>query len=192
MLLSAIIANIPTIFTLASPMPLIARPEPNEYESYYGTYVNKVPEGDVLDILERQRREMRQLLGDLPADKANYCYAPGKWSIKEVIGHMADAERVFCYRALRFARGDRTPLSSFDENDFVLNANFAQRSLFDLADEYDAVREGTIQLFRNLNPDAFMRTGTAGEKEFTVRALVYIVAGHDRHHLGLLRERYLT
>ncbi len=172
-------------------MPFIARPEPSEYGSYYGTYVSKVPEGDVLDILERQRGEMRQLLGDLPADKANYRYAPGKWSIKEVIGHMADTERVFCYRSLRFARGDGTPLPSFDENDYVLNANFAQRTIMDLADEYDAVRRATILLFRNFSPDAFMRIGTASEREFTVRALVYIVAGHERHHLALLRERYL-
>nr|MBA3558910.1 DinB family protein [Gemmatimonadaceae bacterium] len=114
-----------------------------------------------------------------------------KWSIKEVIGHMADTERVFCYRALRFARGDGTPLPSFDENDYVLNANFAQRTIMDLADEYDAVRRATILLFRNFSPDAFMRIGTASEREFTVRALVYIVAGHERHHLALLRERYL-
>ncbi len=172
-------------------MPFIARPEPSEYGSYYGTYISKVPDGDVLDILERQRGELRQLLRDLPADRANYRYAPGKWSIKEVIGHVADTERVFCYRALRFARGDKTPLPSFDENDYVLNANFGQRTIIDLADEYDAVRQATTLFFRNLSPDAFMRIGTASEKEFTVRSLVYIVAGHERHHLLLLRERYL-
>lgn len=172
-------------------MPFIARPEPSEYGAYYGTYISKVPEGDVLDILERQRGEIRQLLGDLPADKENHRYAPGKWSIKEVIGHVADTERVFCYRALRFARGDRTPLPSFDENSYVLNANFAQRTIIDLAEEYDAVRQATVLLFRNLSPDALMRTGTACEKEFTVRALAYMVAGHVGHHLALLRERYL-
>ncbi|MBC7790844.1 MAG: DinB family protein [Anaerolineae bacterium] len=173
-------------------MPLIARPDPSEYGSYYGTYINKVPEGDVIDILERQRKEMQQLLADLPADKADYRYAPGKWSIKEVIGHMADAERIFSYRALRFARGDRTPLASFDENEYVLNANFAERSIVDLAEEYDAVRQATMTLVRNLSPDSFIRKGTASEKEFTVRALIYVVAGHERHHLLLLRERYLS
>ena len=172
-------------------MPPITRPEPTEYASYFGTYISKVPDGDVLEILERQQDEMRLLLSELAADKGNYRYAPGKWSIKEVIGHVVDAERIFCYRALRFARGDKTPLPSFEQNDYVLNANFAQRTVNDLVQEYDAVRTATILLFRNLSPDAFMRIGTASGNVFTVRALVYTVAGHERHHLGLLKERYL-
>ena len=172
-------------------MPPITRPEPTEYASYFGTYISKVPDGDVLEILERQQDEMRLLLSELAADKGNYRYAPDKWSIKEVIGHVVDAERIFCYRALRFARGDKTPLPSFEQNDYVLNANFAQRTVNDLVQEYDAVRTATILLFRNLSPDAFMRIGTASGNVFTVRALVYTVAGHERHHLGLLKERYL-
>ena len=132
-------------------MPFIARPEPTEYGSYYGTYVSKVPEGDVLDILERQRGEMRQLLGDLPADKANYRYAPGKWSIKELIGHVIDTERIFGYRALRFARGDQTPLPGFEQDGYVSNAAFDECRLSDLAIEFEYVRRGNLHLFQNLS-----------------------------------------
>lgn len=170
----------------------IPRPDAAEYAPFYGTYVGKVPEGDVLQILEDQRRETARLLAGLPEAKALHRYAPGKWSIKEVVGHLMDSERVFCYRALRFARADQTALPGFDEKAWVPAGSFDARSLADLAAELDAVRRATIALFRGLDAPALARHGTANNKEISVRALAYIIAGHERHHVGILRERYLA
>jgi len=170
----------------------IPRPDASEYAPYYGTYVSKVPQGDLLLTLERQRQETQALLAGLSDAQALHRYAPGKWSIKEVIGHLSDAERVFSYRALRFAREDRAPLAAFDENAYVPAGRFDARALSDLAAEFDAVRRATITLFRGMDPGAFARRGTASDHEVSVRALAYIIAGHERHHVMILRERYLT
>jgi hypothetical protein len=169
----------------------IPRPDASEYASSYETYVTKVPEGNLLKILEAQREETQELLASIPEGRALHRYAPGKWSIKELIGHVMDAERVFCYRALRFARGDRTPLPGFDEKVYAPAGKFDTRPLPDLAAELDAVRHATIALFSGLDPDALARRGPANNNEVSVRALAYIIAGHERHHLGILRERYL-
>ncbi|MGH2667933.1 MAG: DinB family protein [Gemmatimonadales bacterium] len=170
----------------------IARPEATEYAPFYGTYVSKVPEGDLLEALEAQRRETQALLKAIPEAKALHRYAPGKWSVKEVVGHLADTERVFCYRALRFARGDQTPLAGFDEKAYVPAGGFDARPVADLAAELDAVRRATIALLGSLDAAALARRGTADGKEVSVRALAYIIAGHERHHFAILRERYLT
>ena len=170
----------------------IPRPDAAEYAPYYGTYIGKVPEGDVLQTLEDQRRETQQLLAGLSETKALHRYAPGKWSIKEVIGHVVDAERVFSYRALRFARADDTALPGFDEKAWVPAGKFDARSLNDLAAELDAVRHATIALFRGLDAAALARRGTASNNAVTVRAIAWIIAGHERHHVALLRERYLV
>jgi uncharacterized damage-inducible protein DinB len=169
----------------------IARPEATEYAPYYGTYVTKVPEGNLLEILERQRTETQGLLAGLADARALHRYAPGKWSVKEVIGHITDAERIFCYRALRIARGDETPLPGFDENAYTPAGRFDARPLADLAAELDAVRRATLALFRGLESDALTRRGTASNHGVSVRALAYIIAGHERHHVSILRERYL-
>jgi uncharacterized damage-inducible protein DinB len=171
---------------------VIPRPDAAEYAPYYGTYIGKVPEGDLLRMLEDQRRETQQLLAGLSETKALHRYAPGKWSIKEVIGHVADAERVFSYRALRFARADDTALPGFDEKTWVPAGKFDARSLKDLAAELDAVRRATIALFRGLDAAALARRGTASNNAVTVRAIAWIIAGHERHHVALLRERYLV
>jgi uncharacterized damage-inducible protein DinB len=171
---------------------LIPRPDATEYAPFYGNYIGKVPDGDLLKILEQQRREMQALLARIPEAKALHRYAPGKWSIKEVVGHIMDAERVFCYRALRFARADTKPLQGFDENAWVPAGKFDARSLADLAAELDAVRGSTIALFRGCDADALARRGSANNQEISVRALAYIVAGHERHHMAILRERYLA
>jgi uncharacterized damage-inducible protein DinB len=169
----------------------IPRPDASEYAPHYETYVSKVPAGDVVTILEDQRQETQELLAGIPDGRALHRYAPGKWSIKEVVGHVTDAERVFCYRALRFARGDQTPLSGFDEKVYAPAGKFDLHSLPDLAAELDAVRRATIALFSGLDPEALARRGTANAKQVSVRALAYIIAGHERHHVGILRERYL-
>ena len=171
---------------------VIPRPVAGEYAPYYDRYLSKVPDGDLLRMLESQRRETQQLLAGLSEPKALHRYAPGKWSIKEVVGHVADAERVFCYRALRFARGDHMPLPSFDEQAWAPAGKFDARSLADLAAELDAVRRATIALFAGLPREALARRGVASDNEVSVQALAWIIAGHERHHVTILRERYLA
>src|SRR6266702_3040006 len=162
----------------------IPRPEPSEYVPYYETYLSKVPKGDLLTLLENQRRETQQLLSGLSEAKALHRYAPGKWSIKEVVGHLMDTERVFCYRALAFGRADANPLPGFDEKAWVPPGRFDARPLKDLAAELDAVRRATIALFSGLDADALERRGTANNNPITVRALAWIIVGHERHHGG--------
>jgi hypothetical protein len=168
----------------------IPRPTAAEYAPYYGRYIDRVPEGDLLRTLEDQARETQALLARLSDAKALHRYAPGKWSIKEVIGHVADTERVYAYRALRFARADATALPGFDENAWVPAGNFDARSLKDLAAELDVVRRATLALFRSLDAAALARRGPANDNEVSVRAIAWIIAGHERHHVALLHERY--
>ena len=168
----------------------IPRPDATEYDPYFGGYVSRVPEGDLVATLEAQRRETQSLVAGLTEARALHRYAPGKWSIKEVIGHVTDTERVFCYRAMRFARGDQTPLPGFDEKLYAPAGRFDARPVADLAAELDAVRRATIALLRSFDAEALGRRGTANGKEVSVRALAYIIAGHERHHVAILRERY--
>jgi len=170
----------------------IPRPDATEYAPFYGTYVGKVPDGDLLELLERQRREAQNVLAGLEEQQALHRYPHGKWSIKEAVGHLMDSERVFCYHALRFARADEKPLQGFDEKAWVPAGSFDARPLADLAAELDAVRRATIALFGGFDAAALARKGTANNNEVTVRALAWIVAGHERHHVAILRERYLA
>lgn len=171
---------------------LIERPAADEHAPYYEKYVTKVPDGDLISLLREQVVETVGLLRGVTSERANHAYAPGKWSIKEVVGHITDTERVMTYRAMRISRGDTTPLASFDENLYVANSNFAQRSLGDLLEELQIVRASTVQLARHMDAAMLARRGTASGNPVSVRALLYIVAGHERHHAQLLRERYLT
>lgn len=147
------------------------RPDASEHAPYYAGYIARVPDGDLLKTLEQQDEETMALLSGVPESKAGLAYAPGKWSLKEVIGHLADAERVFAYRALRLARGDQTPLAGFDEKAWVPNAGCAGRTLADLLGELRAVRAATLALLRHLPKEAATRRGTANGAEVTVRAL---------------------
>ena len=174
---------------MSAPAP--ARPESNEYAPYYEKYVALVPEGEVVETLERQGQETLALLHSLSEERGAHAYAPGKWSVKQVVGHVIDAERVFAYRALCFARGDRTPLPGFDQEVFDRGADFSARTLQSLANEFEVVRRSTLYLFRHLRPEAWGRGGNASDNEVTVRALSYIIAGHEAHHVRILRERYL-
>jgi uncharacterized damage-inducible protein DinB len=168
-----------------------SRPGEGEFNPYYSRYIDRVPEGDVVDTLERQIAGTTGLLRSLPADKHDHRYAAGKWSIKEVIGHIIDGERVFSYRALRFARGDTTPLPGFDENEYAANANSAARTLEDLTSELEHLRLSTVRFFGGLDEPAFSRHGLANDNPISVRALAFIIAGHETHHLDLIRTRYL-
>jgi uncharacterized damage-inducible protein DinB len=168
----------------------LARPEAHEYIEYYERYIGRVPAGDVRETLANQIGVTRRLLAPLSEAEALRRYAPGKWSVKEVVGHLTDAERVFSYRALRFARADRTPLAGFDENTYVPAGNFDARPLASLVEEFADVRHATISLLRGLDQQALLRKGEANGQEVSVRALAYIIAGHELHHLGVLRDRY--
>ncbi|HEY0515376.1 MAG TPA: DinB family protein [Thermoanaerobaculia bacterium] len=170
----------------------IAKPEESEYLPYYGKYISLVPEGDILATLDEQIGETAAFLRAIPETQAGFRYAPGKWSIREVVGHLIDAERVFAYRALRFGRDDRTPLPGFEENDYVRNASFGALPLGDLVAELESVRRSTLFLLRHLDAEAWTRRGLANGAEISVRALAYIMAGHELHHRGLLRDRYLN
>jgi hypothetical protein len=168
----------------------IARPGSTEYAPFYGGYVSEVPEGDLLAHLERQGRETTALLRGISEPKSQHRYAPGKWTIREVVGHMIDAERVFAYRALSFARGEGASLPSFDENAWAATSNAGTRSLTDLIEELAVVRAASVALFRGFTEQEFARSGVASNNHITVRAIAYIVAGHERHHIKILRQRY--
>lgn len=170
----------------------IARPASTEYAPFYSGYVSAVPEGDLVTLLERQGDETLKLFGGINETKSQERYAPGKWTIREVAGHMIDAERVFTYRALTFARADAGPLPSFDENAWASASNAGSRTMRELAQEFSALRASTLALFRGFTEEAFARSGIASKNAITVRALAYIVAGHERHHVKILRERYLS
>lgn len=170
----------------------MSRPEPSEYNTYYGRYISLVPDGPIVDRLRGQIGETLSVLRALPESRGEHRYAPAKWSIKEIVGHVADAERVFSYRALRIARGDETPLPGFEQDDYVRNGNFGARTLRHLVDELEAVRRGTVLLLEGFDETAMTRRGTASGFPVSVRALAYIAAGHELHHLKVLRERYLT
>lgn len=166
------------------------RPEAGEFAEYYGKYIAKVPGTDVPGILESERAQMSQLFAGRGEHDGNFRYAPGKWTIKEILGHVTDAERIFTYRALRIGRGDETPLSSFEQDDYVQNGGFAGRTLADLVEEFDAVRGASISLFRSFDDAAWGRRGVASQKQVTVRALGFITAGHQIHHRMILEESY--
>jgi uncharacterized damage-inducible protein DinB len=171
---------------------MMLRPQPTEYASFYETYVRLVPGTEIVPILEAQRLQMIQLFAARGERDGNFRYAPDKWTVKEVLGHISDTERIFAYRALRIARGDQTPLSGFEQDDYVRAGGFGDRLLADLAEEFAQMRGATVALFRSLSEEAWSRRGTANKNEVTVRALAFIIAGHELHHRGILAERYFA
>ena len=169
--------------------PISTKPEATEYAAPYETYVRLVPDGNVITLLGRQMDETLALLRDVPESVAETLHAPYTWSIKEVVGHIADCERIFADRAFRFARGDTTELPGMDEHVYVRHARSNARSLPDLLDEYEAVRRSTFLFLQSLNAEAWLRSGVANGFSVTVRALASIIAGHERHHVNILRKR---
>jgi hypothetical protein len=166
------------------------RPLAEEFPLFYKGYVDTVSD-DVLAELEQQSDSFAALLGNVPEDKVSFAYAEGKWTIKELAGHVIDTERIMAYRALRISRNDATPLPGFDENDYVSNAHFADRSLESLADEFAALRKANMYLIKSLNETEIARSGISNEKPISVRALIFIMAGHVNHHAAILKQRYL-
>lgn len=170
---------------------MIPRPERTEAASYYFKYIDQVPDGDILNILEAQGREILGLLRSVSSEKSLHRYAEGKWTIRDTVAHLSDCERLFVFRAFWFARGFEAPLPSFEQDTAAAAANANAREWSALIAELEAVRASTLAFFRGLAPDDWTRQGTASNNPFSVRAMAWIAAGHVNHHLILLRERYL-
>jgi uncharacterized damage-inducible protein DinB len=169
---------------------MISKPQPGDYAPYYQKYLDAASAVDnALDLLAQQA-DVLAFMATWPEDQAGHRYAEGKWTVTEVIGHMADTERVFAYRLLRIARGDTTPLASFDENAFQTNSGFATRTVASVVGEMRAVRQASMALIRTTDDAALDRAGTASDKRVTARALVWLIAGHFAHHTAILKERY--
>jgi hypothetical protein len=169
---------------------LSGRPAADEHHEYYGRYIDRVQEDDVLAVLDSQLKNTLTLFRGFDDALGDRRYGADKWSVKEVVGHITDTERVMTYRALRIARGDATPLPGFEQDDWMRDAPFAGYRMAEIAEEWGHVRQASVDLFRHLTPEAWSRRGTASGNPVSVRALAYIVTGHVRHHLAILGERY--
>jgi hypothetical protein len=170
---------------------MIARPQVDEYSSFFGGYIQRIPENaDIIAVLSSQPDEVRALLKNVSEAQANVRPAPGEWSIKEVMGHVNDAERIFAYRAVRIARNDSTPLPGFEQNEYVTATDFNARSLSDLVDEFDFQRRANVLCFKTLSAEETARRGTASNIPITSRALLFVMAGHVIHHIESLKTSY--
>jgi uncharacterized damage-inducible protein DinB len=167
------------------------RPDPSEYAPYYGGYISLVPDGNLLDTLTTQHEATQQLLRGLPEDRAAFRPAAGEWSVKEVVGHMIDTERIFAYRALRFARGETQPLPGYDQDAYVAEANFDARTLPSLMEEWAALRRSHGPMLAGFSHEAWLRCGKASNTDMSARAAAWIIAGHELHHVISLKEKYL-
>lgn len=170
--------------------PGYLRPVLGEYPPYYESYFARMPSGDVFELLKSQPAMLRGLVGGLNEEQQLFRYAEGKWSLKEVVGHVTDTERIFSYRALRILRGDTTPMPGYDQDAFVERANFDARPLATLLDEFEALRRSNLSLLQGHAPEAYVREGTASGQRITVRAIVNVLAAHVEHHATVIRERY--
>ncbi|WP_419875742.1 DinB family protein [Candidatus Pristimantibacillus sp. PTI5] len=168
------------------------RPSIEEYFPFHEQYIGLVGEGDVTALLAEQLASTTELLSDIPEAQADYRYAEGKWTLKEVIGHISDNERVMAYRLLRAARGDRTPLAGYDQDEFMSGASFKSWSLAQIIEDYISVRKSTLALLRGLTDEAWLRIGVSNGGDVSVRAIAYIIAGHELHHLKIIHEKYLA
>lgn len=169
----------------------MSRPDLNSVPAFYKRYVEHVKEMDVIEALKFSADRTLEMIRSIPESKGEYRYAEGKWSIKELLNHMIDAERIMCYRALRFARNDKTDLPGFEENDYAPEANAHGRTIAQLADEAQRLRATTIDLFSSFTPEMMKREGTANKNKLSVLTLGYVVSGHESHHRQILKERYL-
>lgn len=170
----------------------ISPPAAGEFDSYYERYVSLVGSGDVISTLHNQIAATLAVLAEIDETRAGFRYADGKWSVKELLGHVIDTERIFAYRALRIGRGDATPIEGYEQDDYIKNAEFDNCRLIDLAEEFALVRQSNVLMYKSLSESAWHRRGVANNCEITVRALAYITAGHELYHVNILKERYLN
>jgi hypothetical protein len=166
------------------------RPAKGDYSEYYQQYIDLVKDDNILKVLTEQNKETQNILNSFPKNRGDFKYAEGKWTVKEIVGHLMDVERVFAYRALSIARGEKKSLPGFDQDEYVKNGLFNQRTLSDLIYEFRLLRECNILLFKGLEKSIWQNRGLANDNEVTVLALMYMIAGHEKHHLNILRERY--
>lgn len=167
------------------------RPNPGDYSTYYENYIKLIEGDDILKILNEQSKKTQDILNSFSEHRGNFRYADGKWTIKEIVGHLLDTERVFAYRALCIARGEKKTLPGFDQDDYVSGGNFNRRELFDLNYEFRLLRESNLLLFRSFTPEMLKLKGFANESSVTVLAILFIIAGHEKHHMNILREKYM-
>jgi hypothetical protein len=170
----------------------MTRPARSEYDPYYEGYVSLVPEADIIPALENQIDEISELFEKVPEERGTFAYEDGKWTIKELLSHLIDGERMFAYRVFRIARGDKTPIEGFEQDGYIENSHANGRPIAELMEEFTLLREANLILFENLEDEDWVRTGTANNVEISVRSLAWIMVGHVRHHMSILRSRYLT
>ena len=170
---------------------MISKPQPDEYTEYQSRYVKLVPNGPVLEILDYLKESTYNFFARMSADQANFSYGEGKWTLKQVLGHMIDTERVFAFRAFCFSRGEQQHFPGFDQEQYIQNSTFDRRTIQDLAHEFKIVRESTLLLYRSLTEAQSLLKGTASNYSTSVRALVYMTAGHELYHLDLIKEKYI-
>ena len=170
----------------------LRRPSPDEFAEFYRSYVDRVPDGDVVAVLRDQGHATVDMLRGVSEERASHRYAPGKWTVADVVGHVTDTERIFAYRAMRIARGDATPLPGVDQDDLMVHGPFVGRPFQNIVDELEQQRAANVALFSTFDEDVLDRRGTASDCPVTVRAQLYILAGHEAHHVAVLRGRYLT
>jgi hypothetical protein len=167
------------------------RPKTGEYNPYYERYINLIEGDDIINVLKNQINSSVKISKSISEKDGNYAYAEGKWTVKELLGHLVDTERIMAYRALSFARNEKQAQPGFEQDDYVAGGNFSKRTLHDLINEFKLVREANIILFNSFDEEVLKRRGIANDSEITVLALIYILAGHEKHHMRILNERYL-
>ena len=167
------------------------KPNPGDYAPYYERYISLLPDEDILKILEEQKISSEKFLKTISEDQGNYSYAEGKWTIKEVIGHIIDVERVMAYRALCFSRGEKQNQPGFEQDDYIVNGNYNNRTLSDLISEFVAMRNANLFMVKSFSDEMLKQSGIASDNKVTVLALIYIIAGHERHHIKIIKEKYL-
>ena len=167
------------------------RPAESEYAPYYKKYVSLISKGNILQVMEKQNEQFCEFLAQFDEERANYRYAKGKWSIKEVIAHLIDVELVFLYRALRFSRNDKASLHGFEQDEFIANGDFSKLTLSELVEQFYHMRKATIPMFSAFTDEMWSRKGTASNNSFTVRAIAYIMAGHVIHHMRVIHQKYM-
>lgn len=168
------------------------RPTREEYPEYYNQYLNLVKEGDIIEILEEQSLYIQKFISSIPEDKGDSTYGFGKWTIKEVFGHLIDSERILTYRALRIARKDKQPLPGYEQDDYIKNAKYYRRTMKEIADEMLLLRAANLKLFQSFDSEDMIQRGIANDQEVTVRALLYILAGHELYHINFIKDNYLN
>ena len=167
------------------------RPSPGDYSTYYDSYIKLIEGDDILKILNEQSKSTQDILNSFSEHRGNYRYADGKWTVKEVIGHLLDTERIFAYRALCIARGEKKSLPGFNQDDYVSEGNFNRREIFEITYEYRLLRESNLLLFRSFTPEMLKLKGFANESSVSVLAILFIIAGHEKHHMNVLKEKYI-